>query len=126
MYDGNETLSILTALADKIDCLRGSLECFVHEASVFDIPGVRPILCSCCSSCFNIFYNYFSHGSAVCSALLSLSMSSLTASFGSFPSNNTSLTLLMIGSDTPYFSPSFTAAFAEYTQIGRASCRERV
>ena len=40
MYDGNETLSILTALADKIDCLRGSLECFVHEASVFDIPGV--------------------------------------------------------------------------------------
>lgn len=52
MYDGNETLSILTALADKIDCLRGSLECFVHEASVFDIPGVRPILCSCCSSCF--------------------------------------------------------------------------
>ena len=47
MYDGNETLSILTALADKIDCLRGSLECFVHEASVFDIPGVRPILCSC-------------------------------------------------------------------------------
>lgn len=46
MYDGNETLSILTALADKIDCLRGSLECFVHEASVFDIPGVRPVLIS--------------------------------------------------------------------------------
>ena len=59
MYDGNETLSILTALADKIECLRGSLECFVHEASVFDIPGVRPILCSCCWSCFHIFYNLF-------------------------------------------------------------------
>ena len=54
MYDGNETLSILTALADKIDCLRGSLECFVHEASVFDyqvfvlfyVLVVRPVLIS--------------------------------------------------------------------------------
>ena len=34
---------------------------------------------------------------------------------GSFPSKSTSFTLLIMGRDTPYFSPSFTAALVEYT-----------